>query len=110
MPLSAQQAREAGNRRLADAILAGHAGEDSDPDGDGQLLRAVARHLVDFWTWHSLVMQRGLDDDEAVEVAVTLLTAIAGDVPRLDDIGGQDADPVTPGRTAWDREEPTSSD
>ena len=54
-------------------------------------------------------MQQGLDDDEAVEVAVTLLTAIAGDVPRLDDIGGQDADPVTPGRAAWDREEPTPS-
>ena len=109
MPLSAQQARDAGNRRLADALLAGHAGEDSTHDGDGRLLRAVARHLVDFWTWRSLVMQQGLDDDEAVEVAVTLLTAIAGDVPRLDDIGGQDADPVTPGRTAWDREERTPS-
>lgn len=81
MPLSAQQAREAGNQRLADAILAGHAGEDSDPDGDGRLLRAVARHLVDFWTWHSLVMQQGLDDHEAVEVAVTLLTALADDAP-----------------------------
>jgi AcrR family transcriptional regulator len=81
MPLSAQQAREAGNRRLADAILAGHAGEDSDADGGGRLLRAVARHLVDFWTWHSLVMQQGLDDHEAVEVAVTLLTALADDAP-----------------------------
>jgi AcrR family transcriptional regulator len=81
MPLSAQQARDAGNGRLADAILAGHAGEDSDPDGDGRLLRAVARHLVDFWTWHSLVMQQGLDDHEAAEVAVTLLTALADDAP-----------------------------
>jgi AcrR family transcriptional regulator len=79
MPLSAQQAREAGTWRLADAILAGHAGEDSDRDGDGRLLRAVARHLVDFWTWHSLVMQQGLDDHEAVEVAVTLLMALADD-------------------------------
>jgi hypothetical protein len=43
---------------------------------------AVARHLVDFWTWHSLVMQQGLDDHEAVEVAVTLLTALADDAPR----------------------------
>jgi len=81
MPLSAQQAREAGNRRLADALLAGHTGGDSVPDGEGRLLRAVARHLVDFWTWRSLVMQQGLDDDEAVEVAVTLLTALAGDTP-----------------------------
>jgi AcrR family transcriptional regulator len=81
MPLSAQQAREAANRRLADALLAGHGGEDSTPDGDGRLLRAVARHLVDFWTWHSLVIQQGLDDHEAVEVAVTLLTAQADDAP-----------------------------
>ena len=29
-------------------------------------------------------MQQGLDDDEAVEVAVMLLTAIVGDAPRLD--------------------------
>jgi hypothetical protein len=43
--------------------------------------RIVARHLVDFWTWRSLVMQQSLDDDEAVEVAVTLLTALAGDRP-----------------------------
>ena len=57
------------------------AGESSSSDGDGPLLRAVARHLVDFWTWHSLVIRQGLDDHEAVEVAVTLLTAIAGNAP-----------------------------
>jgi AcrR family transcriptional regulator len=82
MPVSAQRAREAGTAALADAIIAGQAGGDSVPDGDGRLLRAVARHLVDFWTWHSLVMQQGLDDHEAVEVAVTLLTALADDAPR----------------------------
>jgi len=81
MPLSAQRAREAGTAALADAILARQAGDDTDARSDGRLLRAVARHLVDFWTWRSLVMQQGLDDDEAVEVAVTLLTAIAGDAP-----------------------------
>ena len=81
MPTSAQQVRDAANRRLADALIAGPAGDDSNPDGDGRLLRAVARHLVDFWTWRSLVVQQGLDDDEAVEVAVTLLTALAGDAP-----------------------------
>ena len=109
MPLSAQQAREAGNQRLADALLARHAGQDSTPDDDGRLLRAVAGHLVDFWTWRSLVMQQGLDDDEAVEVAVTLLTAIAGVTPRLEDVGDRDADPVTPRRTAWSRGEGTPS-
>jgi AcrR family transcriptional regulator len=109
MPLSAQQARDAGTAALADAIVAWQTGDDTDPGGDGRLLRAVAGHLVDFWTWRSLVIQQGLDDDEAVEVAVTLLRALAGDAPQHEEIGGQDADPVTPGRTAWDREERTPS-
>jgi AcrR family transcriptional regulator len=77
MPLSARQATEAGNRKLADALVAGHAGPDADPDPDGRLLRAVARHLVDFLTWRSLVLQQGLDDREAVDIAVRLLTAVA---------------------------------
>lgn len=74
MPLSAQQSREAGNQVLADALVAGQAGHGTD----GRLLRAVARHLVDFWTWRSLVMQQGLDDREAVVVAVRLLAAVGG--------------------------------
>ncbi len=79
MPLSAQGATEAGNRILADALVAGHAGADTDPDGDGRLLRAVARHLVDFLTWRSLVIGQGLDEREAVKIAVRLLTAMAAD-------------------------------
>lgn len=89
MPLSAQQVGAAGNQRLADALLTRHAGQDSTPDDDGRILRAVARHLVDFWTWRSLVMQQGLDNDEAVAVAVTLLTAIAGVTARLDDVSDE---------------------
>jgi hypothetical protein len=84
MPLSALRSREAGNRALADALVAGHA--DLDPDGDGRLLRVVARHLVDFWTWHSLVIAQGLDDPEAVRIAVRLLMAFA-DGYGLDDGG-----------------------
>jgi AcrR family transcriptional regulator len=79
MPLSAQRATETGNRVLADALVAGHAGNETDPDGDGRLLRAVARHLVDFLTWRSLVIQQGLTDREAVDVAVRLLTAMEED-------------------------------
>jgi AcrR family transcriptional regulator len=75
MPPSALRSREAGNQALADALVAGHAGSVSD--SDGRLLRVVARHLVDFWTWHSLVIAQGLDDPEAVGVAVRLLTAMA---------------------------------
>lgn len=71
----------AGTTARVDALIAGHAGDDSTLDGDGRLPRAVARHLDDFWTWRSVVMRQDLDDDEAVEVAVTLLTAIASDAP-----------------------------
>jgi hypothetical protein len=74
---------------LADALVAGHAGADVDTgtDGDGRLLRAVARHLVDFLTWRSLVIQQGLTDREAVDLAVRLLTAVGQDGPRRDESG-----------------------
>jgi len=84
MPLSALRSRESGNQALADALVVGHA--DTISDGDGRLLRVVARHLVDFWTWHSLVIAQGLDDPEAVEIAVRLLMAVA-DGYGLDDGG-----------------------
>jgi hypothetical protein len=87
MPLSAQQASEAGTRLLADALVAGDTGADTDPDGDGPLLRTVARHLVDFLTWRSLVIQQGLVDLEAVEIAVRLLTAMVADRHRRDEGG-----------------------
>lgn len=77
MPLSAQLAAEGRNRFLADALLAGHVDADTDLGGDGRLLRAVVRHLVDFLTWRSLVFQQGLDDGEAVDIAVRLLRAVA---------------------------------
>jgi AcrR family transcriptional regulator len=79
MPLSAQRATEVGNRILADALLAGDAGAEADLHGDGRLLRAVARHLVHFWTWRSLVIEQGLNALEAVDVAVVLLTAVGRD-------------------------------
>ena len=82
MPLSAQLATKTGNRILADALVGGQVGADTDSDGEGRLLRAVARHLVDFLTWRSLAVQQGLDDREVVELAVRLLTAIDQDGPR----------------------------
>ena len=87
MPLSAQRATEAGNRVLADALIAGHVGADIDSDGEGRLLRAVAGHLVDFLTWRSLVVGQGLDDREVVELAVRLLTAIDQDGHRDNECG-----------------------
>jgi AcrR family transcriptional regulator len=87
MPLSAQRATENGNRVLADALVGGHVGADTNSDREGRLLRAVARHLVDFLTWRSLVIQQGLTDREAVDVAVRLLTAVGQDGPRRDESG-----------------------
>jgi AcrR family transcriptional regulator len=74
MPLSAQRATAAGNRQLADALIAGHVGSISERDS--RLLGAVAGHLVDFWTWRSLVVREGLDDAAAVATAVRLLCAM----------------------------------
>jgi AcrR family transcriptional regulator len=90
MPLSAQREREAANRMLADALVAGRAGggsagDNAEPDAEGRLLRAVARHLVHFWTWRSLVIEQGLNALEAVDVAVRLLTAVAGQEHRRDE-------------------------
>ena len=76
MPLSARQATAAGNRQLSDALIAGHLGSVSERDQP--LLSAVAGHLVDFWTWRSLVVQEGLDEGAAVTTAVRLLCAMTG--------------------------------
>ena len=76
MPRSAQDARAAANARLADGLVGQSGGADGPAPGDRQVV-ALARHLVHFWTWHSLVSQQGLDDAEAVDLAVRLLTALA---------------------------------
>lgn len=74
MPASAWAATTADMRALADAVLA-----DDAPDGpSGVALRAVARHLVDFRTWQSLVHAQGLDQDTAVDVATRWLTGLLG--------------------------------
>ena len=83
MPVSARQAMAVRNQVVADVLVGQQA--DAGSIGDARLLRAVARHLVDFLTWHSLATQRGLDDREVVEVAVRLLTSMAGDGHRRDD-------------------------
>lgn len=73
LPLSAQQARAAENRALGDALVAGFFADDAD----GRTLRAVARHLVEFWTWRSLAVLQGLDDRVTVDVAVRTLMSVA---------------------------------
>jgi AcrR family transcriptional regulator len=74
MPAGAQAARRAESAALAGALVEGHA----DGGRNGRMLRAVAGHLVTYWTWRSLVVEQGLPNDEAVELAVRLLTQVAG--------------------------------
>lgn len=73
LPQSTQEARVAENRGLAAALVAGYAADDAT----GQALRAVAGHLVDFWTWRSLTVVQGLDDRATVDVAVRFLMSEA---------------------------------
>jgi AcrR family transcriptional regulator len=84
MPASAQRGRQAANRRLADALLVGHAGADNDPEGGGRLLHAVTCHLADFRTWRSFAIEQGLEPGEAIDLAVRLLTAVQGFRQRRD--------------------------
>ena len=70
MPREAQKAQRAASAANAAAIVAAHA-----PDGPGgHTLRAVAGHLVGYWTWRSFVVEQGLTNDEAIALAVSILT------------------------------------
>src|SRR6266508_2461317 len=73
MPAGAQAARRAESAALAGALVEGHA----DRGQGGRELRAVAGHLVIYWTWRSLVVDQGLTNDEAVELAVRILIQAA---------------------------------
>lgn len=71
MPLAAHEAMEAQGRALSDALV----GRAALTESDGRIGAAVARHLVDYRTWRSLVVERGLELDEAVGAAVRMLLA-----------------------------------
>lgn len=40
-------------------------------------VRALAGHLVSFWTWRSLVVDQGLNNAEAIDLAASLLVCAA---------------------------------
>ncbi len=65
MPATAQQRSRAQTDAMADAI-AGQAA----PRGRRRRLRAVAGHVISFWTWRSLVVEQGLTRAQAVDLAV----------------------------------------
>jgi AcrR family transcriptional regulator len=74
MPESARDAAAAQFDGLAAVILGNDAAAHDGGEGS-RLGTAVARHLVDYWTWRSLVVDRGLGPDEAAEAAVKMLLA-----------------------------------
>jgi AcrR family transcriptional regulator len=73
IPREAAERRRATSAAYVAALVDGHA-----PAGvGGHGLRAIAGHLTSFWTWRSLVVEQGLTTDEAVDLAVLMLTDTA---------------------------------
>ena len=58
----------------ADALAAGWGAR----GGRARVLRAAARHAVDFQTWRSLAGDGGISRDAAVDLAATMVTRAAG--------------------------------
>jgi AcrR family transcriptional regulator len=73
MPVSAQDAIRAATGARADVLVAGL----SLAPAARRRARAVAGHLVGLMTWRSLIVDQGLRADEAVDVAVRMLSAAA---------------------------------
>jgi AcrR family transcriptional regulator len=86
MPAGAQEARRAESAAIAGALIEGHVAT----GGPGRLLRAVAGHLVGYWTWRSLVVEQGLDHEAAVDLAVrVLMDAASGQTRRVPSRAGR---------------------
>jgi AcrR family transcriptional regulator len=45
-------------------------------DDEDRRLRAVIGHAISFWTWHSLCLDQGLTDNEAVDAMTGMVLAI----------------------------------
>lgn len=74
MPPGARDAIRMRTARLADALVAGAA---TSP-ARGRRLRAVARHLVSFWAWHSLAVDQGLGKGAADLASDLVLSTAVG--------------------------------
>lgn len=73
-PPTAREIVDGTHGAMVDALVAGW-----DVEGPAQQrLRAAAGHAVHLWTWHSLAVDQGLGDDQAAELAASLLRAAAG--------------------------------
>jgi AcrR family transcriptional regulator len=72
LPRANQEGMRKHDEWMADALVEGHA----TSGAAGRRLRAAAGHVVTFATWRSLAIDQGLDDAEAVEIGVRLLSAV----------------------------------
>ena len=78
MPQSSQDRMRDENRRLGDLLV----GTAAPAGTAGRRLRAAARHLLDYRTWRSLVIDRELSDADAVEIGVRLMAALMDVAPK----------------------------
>ena len=79
MPAAAQETIRARDAAAAAALIGGDA---RGGRVDARRLRAVAGHLVSYWTWRSLTHDEGLQEADVIEVAVGFLTGTAVVSPR----------------------------
>jgi AcrR family transcriptional regulator len=71
MPRSTQEAM----RRDADGRIGAMLGGEVSAGEAARTQRAIAGHLLSFWTWRSLVVEQGLSVPEAADLAVAFLIA-----------------------------------
>ena len=71
MPATTHQARQATTTLMVDAVIG------SKGDSPRTELRAVAGHVLSFWTWHSLRVEQQLTSAEAVKVAGDMVLCAA---------------------------------
>ncbi len=88
MPVTAQKRSRQQASVMADAIVGGAATSGAQT----ARLRAVAGHVISFWTWRSLVVEQGLSRGDAVDLVARWLTdaatTVETDVPEVADGSG----------------------
>jgi AcrR family transcriptional regulator len=72
LPEEQQQALRDQDTLFGDVLTASFGGAHDDH----RRLRAVVGHAISFWTWHSLCLDHGLTDAEAVDAMTAMVLAI----------------------------------
>jgi hypothetical protein len=74
LPEAHQQRLRGRDSDLGDVLAAPFGGAEDDR----RRLRAVIGHATSFWTWHSLCIDHGLPDTEAVDAMTGMVLALTG--------------------------------